>query len=90
VVQPFFRDNLNSGAYIVLKELNQVAELFKSFYRKSIESGSCRISNLKTRYKFLYSRVSRRKTTDCSDVTKVYLFIDTQILQISKQIQYLC
>jgi hypothetical protein len=36
-VNPFFRDNLNSGAYIVSKELNQDPELFKSFYRMSIE-----------------------------------------------------
>jgi hypothetical protein len=30
-VHPFFHDNLNSGAYIVSKELNQDPELFKSF-----------------------------------------------------------
>jgi hypothetical protein len=36
----FFHDNLNSGAYIVSKELHQDAELFKSFYRMSIESFS--------------------------------------------------
>jgi hypothetical protein len=39
-VHPFFRDNLNSGASIVSKELNQGPELFKSFYRMSIESFS--------------------------------------------------
>jgi hypothetical protein len=39
-VHPFFRDNLSSGAYIVSKELNQDPELFKSFYRMSIESFS--------------------------------------------------
>jgi hypothetical protein len=36
-VHLFFRDNLNSGAYIVSKELNQDPELFKSFYRMSTE-----------------------------------------------------
>jgi hypothetical protein len=39
-VHPFFRDNLSSGACIVSKELNQDPELFKSFYRMSIESFS--------------------------------------------------
>jgi hypothetical protein len=39
-VHPFFRDNLNSGNYIVSKERNQDPELFKSFYRMSIESCS--------------------------------------------------
>jgi hypothetical protein len=39
-VHPFFRDNLISGAYIVLKELNQDPELFKPFYRMSIEKFS--------------------------------------------------
>jgi hypothetical protein len=37
-VHPFFRDNLNPGAYIVSRELNQNPELFISFYRMSIES----------------------------------------------------
>jgi hypothetical protein len=36
-VHPFFSDNLNSGTSIVLEELNQDPELFKSFYRISIE-----------------------------------------------------
>jgi hypothetical protein len=36
-VHPFFHDNLNSGAYIVSKELNQDPELLKSFYRMSTE-----------------------------------------------------
>jgi hypothetical protein len=39
-VHPFFHDNLNSGAYIITKELNQDLELFKSFYRMSTESYS--------------------------------------------------
>jgi hypothetical protein len=39
-VDPFFCGNLNSVAYIVLKELNQDPELFKSFYQMSIESFS--------------------------------------------------
>jgi hypothetical protein len=39
-VHPFFYNNLNSGAYIVSKELNQGQELFKSFYRISTESVS--------------------------------------------------
>jgi hypothetical protein len=39
-VHPFFRDNLNSGAYMVWKELNQDPELFKTFYRMSNESFS--------------------------------------------------
>jgi hypothetical protein len=39
-VHPFFRDNLNSGAYIVSKELKQDPNLFKSFYRMSVESFS--------------------------------------------------
>jgi hypothetical protein len=37
-VYPLFHDNLNPGAYIVSKELNQDPELFKSFYRISIKS----------------------------------------------------
>jgi hypothetical protein len=37
-VHPLFSDNLTSSAYIVSKELNQDPELFKSFYRMSIES----------------------------------------------------
>jgi hypothetical protein len=37
-VHLFFRDNLNSGAYIVSKEHNQDPELFKSFYRMNIEN----------------------------------------------------
>jgi hypothetical protein len=39
-VHPFFSDKLNSGAYIVSKELNQDPELFKSFYRMSTKSFS--------------------------------------------------
>jgi hypothetical protein len=39
-VHPFFCDNLRSGAYIVSKEVNQDSELFKSFYRMSIDSFS--------------------------------------------------
>jgi hypothetical protein len=39
-VDPFYRDNLNSCTYIVLKELNQDPELFKSFYLMSTESFS--------------------------------------------------
>jgi hypothetical protein len=39
-VLPSFRDNLNSGTYSVSKELNQDPDLFKSFYRMSIESFS--------------------------------------------------
>jgi hypothetical protein len=39
-VHTAFRDNLNSGAYIVSKELNQDPELFQSFYRMSIENCS--------------------------------------------------
>jgi hypothetical protein len=39
-VHPFFHNNLNSGAYIVSKELNQDPELSKSFYRMSVESFS--------------------------------------------------
>jgi hypothetical protein len=39
-VYTFFRANLNSGASIVSKELNQDPELFKSIYRGSIESSS--------------------------------------------------
>jgi hypothetical protein len=39
-VYPFFHNNLNSGAHIVLKELNQDPELFRSFYRVSNESFS--------------------------------------------------
>jgi hypothetical protein len=39
-VHQFFRDNLNLGAYIVSKGLNQDPELFKSFYRMWIESFS--------------------------------------------------
>jgi hypothetical protein len=39
-VHPFFRNNLNSGAYIVSKEIGQDPELFKSFYRMSTESFS--------------------------------------------------
>jgi hypothetical protein len=39
-VHPFFRDNRSSGAYIVSKEINQDPELFRSFYRMSIESFS--------------------------------------------------
>jgi hypothetical protein len=33
---PFFCDDLNSGAFIFSKELNQDPELFKSFYRMNI------------------------------------------------------
>jgi hypothetical protein len=36
-VHPFFRDNLNSGAYIVSKELDKDPDLFKSFCRMSTE-----------------------------------------------------
>jgi hypothetical protein len=36
-VHLFFRDNLNSGAYIILEELNQVPEQFKAFYLIRIE-----------------------------------------------------
>jgi hypothetical protein len=94
-VHPFFRDNLNSCAYIVLKELNHDPELFKSMYRMSTESfffisGSCMTPNSKKSYKFSYSYVSRRKTADYSQVRKVYLFIAIHILQISEQIQYHC
>jgi hypothetical protein len=39
-VHPFFHDNLNLGAYIVLKELNQDPGLFKLFCRMSTESFS--------------------------------------------------
>jgi hypothetical protein len=39
-VRPFFHNNLNSGASIVSKELDRDPELFKSFYRMSIESFS--------------------------------------------------
>jgi hypothetical protein len=39
-VHPFFRDNFNSRAYIVSKELTEDPELFNSFYRMSIESVS--------------------------------------------------
>jgi hypothetical protein len=39
-VHSFFHNNLNSGAYIVSKELNQDPESFKSFYRMSTESFS--------------------------------------------------
>jgi hypothetical protein len=37
-VHPFFRDNLNSVAYIVSKEFNQDPELFQLFYRISTEN----------------------------------------------------
>jgi hypothetical protein len=79
-VHQFFRDNFNSGAYIFFsKELNQDPELLKSLYKMGTESfsfisGSCRTSNSKKRYKISYSCVSRRKTTDSSQVRKVYLF----------------
>jgi hypothetical protein len=39
-VHPFFRNNLNLGAYTVSKELNQDPELFQSFYRMRIENFS--------------------------------------------------
>jgi hypothetical protein len=39
-VHPFFRNNLNSRAYIVSKEFNHDPELLKSFYRTSTESFS--------------------------------------------------
>jgi hypothetical protein len=39
-MHPFFLDNLNSGAYIVSKELNQDPELFNSYYRMSTGSFS--------------------------------------------------
>jgi hypothetical protein len=39
-MHPFFPYNVNSGAHIVSKELNQNPELFKLFYRMSIESFS--------------------------------------------------
>jgi hypothetical protein len=44
-VHPFFR-NLISGAYIVSKELKQDPELFKSFYRISIESFSLLVDHV--------------------------------------------
>jgi hypothetical protein len=39
-VHPSFHDNLSLSSYIVIKEINQDPELFKSFYRTSIESFS--------------------------------------------------
>jgi hypothetical protein len=39
-VHLFFRENLNSDAYIVSKELHQDPKLFKLFYRLSTESFS--------------------------------------------------
>jgi hypothetical protein len=39
-VHPLFRDNLNSGAYIVLKEPNQDPKLFKALHQISTESFS--------------------------------------------------
>jgi hypothetical protein len=39
-MHPLFRNNLNSGAYIISKDLNQDPELFKSFYGMSIENFS--------------------------------------------------
>jgi hypothetical protein len=39
-VHQFFREYLNSGAYIVPKQLNQDPELLKLLYRMSIESFS--------------------------------------------------
>jgi hypothetical protein len=89
-VHSFFRDNLNSGAYIVSSELNQDPELFKSFYRMSIGIFSLLVDFVgpKTRrYKFSYSYACRGKTTDHSQVRKVYLLIAIHIQQISTQIQ---
>jgi hypothetical protein len=39
-VHLFFHNNLNSGASIVSKELNQDPELFESYYFMIIESSS--------------------------------------------------
>jgi hypothetical protein len=61
-VHPFFRDSLNSGAYIVSKELNQEPELLKSLYRMSIES----ISLLKD---LVGPQVRRKDTNFRTDVS---------------------
>jgi hypothetical protein len=88
-VHPFFRDNLNSGGYILSKELNQDPELFKSFYRMSIdffllmEFVEPEIRRKDTNF---HTAASRGKTTDYSQVRKLYLFIAIHILQISEQI----
>jgi hypothetical protein len=51
---PFFRDNSNSGAYIVLKELNQDPELFKSFYLINTESFSLLMDLVEPQVKKIY------------------------------------
>jgi hypothetical protein len=84
-VQPFFRDKLASGSYIVSKELNQDPEQSQSFYRMSTESLTSLINFAGPKIrrkdnKISYSCVSRRKaTTDYSEVRKVYLFISIYI-----------
>jgi hypothetical protein len=93
-VHPFFRNNLNSDAYIVSKELNQDPEQFKPFYRMSTESFSLLVDlvgpEIRSKDTNFRIAVSRRKTTDYTQVRKVYLFIAIHILQTSKQIQYHC
>jgi hypothetical protein len=79
-IHPLFHDNLNSGAYTVLNKLTQDRELFKH-WKFFFISGSCRTWNSKTRYKFSYSYVSRKKDYWLLWGRKVYLFNNIQILQ---------
>jgi hypothetical protein len=90
-VHLFFRNNLNSGTYIVSKELNQNRELFKSFYQMSIECFSLLVDLVGPQIRRKDTKFfSRRKTTGYSQVRKVCLFIAIHYLQISKQIPYYC
>jgi hypothetical protein len=75
-VHPFFHDNLNSRAYIVSKELNQDPELFKSFYRMSIESFSLLVDLLGPQIRRqdtnFRAAVSTESRTTC-EITVLYI-----------------
>jgi hypothetical protein len=71
-VHLFFCNNLNSGGYIVSKELNQDPELLKSFYRMSIDRFSLLVDLVGPQFRRqdtnFCTAVSRKKTTDYSQV----------------------
>jgi hypothetical protein len=67
--RPLFRDNLSAGAYTVSKELNQDPELFEPFYLMNNDL------IFEKRYKFSYSRNSRRNTTSYHRMTAANLFL---------------
>jgi hypothetical protein len=88
-VHPFFRDNLSSGAYAVLKELNQDPELLKSLYRMSMESFPLlaeftgpQVQKKDTTFRIA---VSRGKTADYFLVRNIYLLVATDTPHMYKK-----